>query len=278
MRESFVFYSSFYDSISYLPEDSQFRIYKAIFCYEFEWIEPQLEWIEDAIRKLIKPQLDANNKRYLDWCKGGRPPKKTTGLWKWKTTGSWKKKPNDNENDNVNENENEISSNEEPPTAEYGNKFVNEFICTVQQIYMDCAMEREVDRKEVVHWINCKTGEPTKNRKQYMNEHGYSTVYDMIRDLLERLKTMKYGHWWASRIDTLWNKKTDIMNWTRDYMKIGEKSHFDWYLNNVVGKVKFQDYDGEKFYTPAMYSKYLQLECGMDMLEAQELRDKFLSD
>ena len=61
-------------------------------------------------------------------------------------------------------------------------------------------------------------------------------------------------------------------------MKIGERNHFDWYLNNVVGKVKFQDYDGEKFYTPAMYSKYLQLECGMDMLEAQELRDKFLSD
>lgn len=61
---------------------------------------------------LIKPQILANNKRYEDGKKGGRPKKKTSGFFKSETSGFEKQKPvgcknkKTNVNDNVNENVN----------------------------------------------------------------------------------------------------------------------------------------------------------------------------
>ena len=60
---------------------------------------------------LIKPQLEANTKRYEDGKKGGRPKKETTGLNREKTTGFENKKPNKNVNENVNVNDNENVNN-----------------------------------------------------------------------------------------------------------------------------------------------------------------------
>ena len=64
MRESFIFYKSFYESIRQLDETSQYHIYKAIMEHEFEDKEPKLNGIEKAIFVLIEPQLKANKKRY----------------------------------------------------------------------------------------------------------------------------------------------------------------------------------------------------------------------
>ena len=93
MRESFIFYKSFYDSIKELDPKEQVKIYNAIFKYEFEKEEPTLTGVCKSIMTLILPQLEANDKRYENGKKGGRP----------KT----KKQPNDNVNVNVNDNVND---------------------------------------------------------------------------------------------------------------------------------------------------------------------------
>ena len=69
-RDSFIFYRSFYEAINHLPEDQQLQIYKAIASYSLDFKEVNLKGISNAIFTLIKPQLEANKKRYLNGIKG----------------------------------------------------------------------------------------------------------------------------------------------------------------------------------------------------------------
>ena len=105
-RESFIFYKSFYDSIKELDPKDQVQIYNAIFSYQFEGEIIELKGVCKSIFTLIIPQLEANNKRYINGCKGGRP-KSNQSETKTKPNNNLeitKTKPN--ENDNVNENDN----------------------------------------------------------------------------------------------------------------------------------------------------------------------------
>lgn len=77
-RESFVFYRSFYEAINILPEAQQVQIYKAVMEYSLNQNLIELDTISEAMFKLIKPQLDANNKRFENGKKGGRPKKSET--------------------------------------------------------------------------------------------------------------------------------------------------------------------------------------------------------
>lgn len=73
MRESFIFYKTFYDCIKELPEDSGYSLYHAIFEYVFFGEEPKLSGLEKGIFALMKAQIDANNKKYENGKMGGRP-------------------------------------------------------------------------------------------------------------------------------------------------------------------------------------------------------------
>jgi len=117
MAESMVFYKSFYDAINELPEENRYEILKAIIEYGLLGVEPKLMGIPNAVFLLIKPQIDANNKRRENGkygVLGGRPkkpienPKKPIGLSVIKPNGLSKKNPNVNVN--VNENVNNTSS------------------------------------------------------------------------------------------------------------------------------------------------------------------------
>lgn len=68
-REWFIFYNSFWKAIKELPKENQLEIYNAITDYSFTLEEPELTWISKTIWILIKPQLEANNRRYLNWIK-----------------------------------------------------------------------------------------------------------------------------------------------------------------------------------------------------------------
>src|SRR5574344_2983155 len=102
--DSFIFYRSFFEAINDLISEDRYILYDAIckYCLNFE--EPILTGLNATLWKLIKPQLDANNKRFNDGKKGGRPKKKTSGYEKEKTSGYEKEKPNNNVNDNDNDN------------------------------------------------------------------------------------------------------------------------------------------------------------------------------
>ncbi len=103
-RDSFIFYQSFYEAIVELPREVQGEVLTAIVEYGLygETTEP-LKPIAKAMMLLIKPQIDANQKRYENGCKGGRPRKDTEEQNQKET----KQKPNDNDNDNVNVNVND---------------------------------------------------------------------------------------------------------------------------------------------------------------------------
>lgn len=74
MRDSFVFYRSFYEAIRDLPRDIQGEIYTAIMEYGLFGRETEnLKPMARSIFILIKPTLDANTARYLNAKKGGAP-------------------------------------------------------------------------------------------------------------------------------------------------------------------------------------------------------------
>lgn len=114
MKESIVFYKSFYEAIKNIPQEEQLKLYNAIFDYSFTEKEPK---IEDGIAKamfiLIKPNIDSANARYKasveNGKKGGRPKKETQEKPNKnldKTQEETNENLNDNEDDNVNDNDN----------------------------------------------------------------------------------------------------------------------------------------------------------------------------
>lgn len=113
MRDSFVFYRSFYDAIKDLPRDVQGEIYTAIMEYSLYGKETEnLKPIARSVFTLMKPQMDVNNKRFENGKKGGRPKSGNEPDGNQEET---KEKPSNNQsetkskpnvNDNVNANEN----------------------------------------------------------------------------------------------------------------------------------------------------------------------------
>ena len=63
-RDSFILYRSFYEAISELSKEDQADTYNAIMQYALNQKEIQLKGISKAIFSLVKPQLDANYKKY----------------------------------------------------------------------------------------------------------------------------------------------------------------------------------------------------------------------
>jgi len=102
MRDSFIFYRSFCEAIDDLPDTEQLILYRAIKEFCLNDYEIQLTGIANTFWKLIKPNLTANNKRYEDGKKGGRPPKttikisetETSGFNNTETSGYFSEKPN----------------------------------------------------------------------------------------------------------------------------------------------------------------------------------------
>ena len=73
MREGFVFYRSFFEAMKELPSEDFAIIFKALCDYALDDMTPDLTGIHKALFELIKPQIDANNRRYENGKKGGAP-------------------------------------------------------------------------------------------------------------------------------------------------------------------------------------------------------------
>lgn len=77
MRDSVVFYRSFYEAIRRLPAEQFKASALAILEYGLDGKEPETDGIERTVFCMAKPQIDANNRRYENGTKGGRPKTKT---------------------------------------------------------------------------------------------------------------------------------------------------------------------------------------------------------
>lgn len=118
-KESFVFYASFYEALQDMKDKDRLKVYDAICELALNNKETELTGLAKIVFTLIKPQILANQKRYENGRKGGRPKKTTDGLLKEITNGfenkktdgfnktKTKTKPNENENVNVNDNDND---------------------------------------------------------------------------------------------------------------------------------------------------------------------------
>lgn len=121
MKDSFVFYRSFKESLSDLSNDDKLIMYEAISDYALDRIEPNLQGFPRALFKLVRPQLDANWRRFENGRKGGAPsgnknavkeettkkqPRNNLETTKKQAKTTWKQ-PNVNDNVNVNDNDND---------------------------------------------------------------------------------------------------------------------------------------------------------------------------
>lgn len=130
-KDSFVFYRSFFEALKNVPKKHRTEIYDAVFMYAFEAQEPSLSGVPRALWELIKPQLDASERRYESARKngeygkmgaeygklGGRPKKEKTplrGISENPLNVNVNENVNVNDNENVNENVN--VNGEEPDT------------------------------------------------------------------------------------------------------------------------------------------------------------------
>ena len=113
MKDSFVFYASFYEAISALPGDTRLEVYEAVCKYALLGELPELSPVAKAMFTVMRPVMDAASARYeasvANGKKGGRPKKenleKPSHNLKGFETGNLEK-PSPNLNVNVNDNDN----------------------------------------------------------------------------------------------------------------------------------------------------------------------------
>jgi hypothetical protein len=119
VKNSFIFYRSFSEAIDNLPEDEQLQIYRAIKEYALNGIETELSsGTAKGFFVLIKPQLEANNKKYRNGLKGGRKNQEP-GLFQDGT----KREPNGNQDGTKQEpNGNQDGTKQEPNGNQDGTK------------------------------------------------------------------------------------------------------------------------------------------------------------
>ena len=106
LRDSFVFYRSFFVAISQLPKKYQLDTYQALAKYALDSDEIALNGISSAVLELCKPQIDANNRRFENGKKGGRRNQTETKAEPKQNQTETKHEPNVNVNVNVNDNDN----------------------------------------------------------------------------------------------------------------------------------------------------------------------------
>ena len=187
MKESFVFYRSFYEAISDLDDKNQLQIYKAICEYALNFEKIELKGISNTVFKLIKPQIEANNKRFINGSKGGNPnfkkgqrnpyyPLEKDNLDNQKITNTL---PNENDNVNVNDNYN-VNINESESSAEITDVITPSFshtaTPTLSELRSYCSennmgnfdYENFYNYYEANGWLN-KNGTEIKNWKAKVN-------------------------------------------------------------------------------------------------------------
>lgn len=164
IRDSFVFYKSFADAISEMPREYQLRAYEVIISYALTGDLPDESepWAVRAIFQVCKANIDANNKRYVDGHKGGRPKKpvvsesKTSG---YENENQWfqNSKPNDNDNvtdnDNVNANDTDTDNDNENANDTDNIKTLSDSVRPSQQ-----SAAEKINYQYIIDNLNGKTG------------------------------------------------------------------------------------------------------------------------
>lgn len=178
MRESMIIYRSFYEAIKDLPAEDAAKVWNAIFDYGLNGNTQQLSGLSLTIFTLIKPQLDANIRKFENGSKGGRPKKQ-------KET---KEKPNQNLNEskakaNVNDNV-ELECKEE-----YKEWF---------ELWFDYKKEKKqtykpIARKQLISTMQNKyTAKQFKDAVQYSISQNYQGIFEPKQEVKQEARSVNY--------------------------------------------------------------------------------------
>ena len=237
-RESFVFYRSFYDCIKDLDDKQTRELVVAICERALDWNENE---INDKIVKiafnLIKPQIDANTKRYVDWCKWWSY---WTMWWRPKSTwdnsekpqwgkknnpsGSKLKTPNDNDNvnDNVNENENE---NDNKTIATKNNETLNIGSAAKAATPIRSEKNKKYDIQSIIH-----TDSETQEQRDALNEawDAYKEMRKKIKKPLteyaEKLRAKDLVKLWKTVEERIAILNQSTASWRQDLYELKQKT------------------------------------------------------
>ena len=102
-RDSFIFYRSFYDASKCLKTEEKAQLFDAICSYALDEKVEQLDGMAYGMFQLVKPQLDANRKRFNNGCIKKQKVSKTEAKRK-QNRSKIEANVNVNVNPNVNEN------------------------------------------------------------------------------------------------------------------------------------------------------------------------------
>ena len=164
MRNAFVFYKSFLDAMESLPAESVKTLILALGHYAMDDVDPELSGIEKSMFTLIKPQIDANNRKFESGklggqygSRGGRPKQNPTQTPD-KPQDNPNQTPNANVNANVNVNDNvNANVNDNDNVKEKENVQDTPFVPVVQYEFKTNAATRLEGLRQ--YW-NAKDGLP----------------------------------------------------------------------------------------------------------------------
>jgi hypothetical protein len=171
MRDSMIFYRSFYEAVKELNKEQQADIYNAIFAYSLDGENEDLSGIVKTVFTLIKPQLDANNKRFENGAKGGRPKQNKTenkpnnNQNKTKTEPNNNNNVNNNVNENVNNNENENVNNNENQNSLHISPKVENFS------FKNSLIEIGIEKQIIEDWLKVR-----KNKKAANTQTAFEAI------------------------------------------------------------------------------------------------------
>ena len=179
MKESFVFFRSFFEAIEEIDEKKQLKLYKSIAKFALNDEKPtNLKGIEKAIFALIEPQITANNKRFEVSKKcgeygklGGRPKKEKT--LKGFENETLNVNVNDNVNDNVNVNDKDLKT---PPSKK-------EILNYVHSLCKKIDIDNFVNYYEASNWKD-KEGLPINWKQKAL--YWANTYKEPEEDIIDR--------------------------------------------------------------------------------------------
>lgn len=188
MRDSVVFYRSFYEAIKNLPPDDFKKSACAILDYALDGETPEGSGIEWAVYVLTKPQIDANNKRYEN---GKKAIKDTSTIDQTDT------KPTPNQYQTVTKSS---PNGYQVDTEPHPNVNVNVNVNDIKENTLKGVKE------------NCFIPPTPENVKEYCREKGYEVDAERFVDFYE-------SKGWMIGKNKMKDWKAAVRNWTRGQKK-----------------------------------------------------------
>ena len=234
-RDSFVFYRSFYDAIQDLNAEQTRKLVVAMCERALNWNDIETEWVVKIAYNLIRPQLDANTKRYIDGCKWWQfwhlwwaPEGNSNAIKNWEKvskqphrgskdnpSGVIKTTPNDNDNDNDNENDNvneNVNENENEKSyrlpANAGREGVGKKFDVLALIHTDTETEEE----------GLQLDEAWKAYKEMRKK-----IKKPLTEYAEKLRANDLVKLWATTKERVAILNQSIASWWQDLYELKDK-------------------------------------------------------